>query len=73
MVFIRLDVSEEGDVVVDDTPEFDELDALIGRQPSLSEPKVSKYFIAISRRTAFRRLRMAGCFIKPSHCMEIRS
>ena len=68
-----LDVSEVGDVeVVDDTPEFDELDALIDRQPPLPEPKVAKYFITISRRTAFRRLHMAGCFIKHSHCMEVR-
>ena len=68
-----LDVSEVGDVeVVDDTPDFDELDVLVGRQPPLSEPKAAKYFITISRRTAFRRLHMAGCFIKPSHCMEVR-
>ena len=68
-----LDVSEVDDVeVVDDTPELDELDALIDRQPPLLEPKVSKYFITISRRTAFRRLHMSGCFVKPSHCMEVR-
>ena len=68
-----LDVSEVGDVeVVDDTPELDELDALIERQAPLAEPKVSKYFITISRRTAFRRLHMSGCFVKPSHSMEVR-
>ncbi len=68
-----LDVSEVGDVeVVDDTPELDELDALIDRQAPFVEPKVSKYFITISRRTAFRRLHMVGCFVKPSHCMEVR-
>ena len=60
-----LDVSEVGDVeVVDDTPEFDELDALVDRQPPLSEPRASKYFITISRRTAARRLHMAGCLSK---------
>ena len=68
-----LDVSEVGDVeVVDDTPDFDELDVLVERHPPLSEQKAAKFFITISRRTAFRRLHMAGCFIKPSHCMEVR-
>ena len=62
-----------GDVeVVEDTPELDELDALIDRQRPAVEPKASKYFITISSRTAFRRLHMSGCFVKPSHCMEVR-
>ena len=41
-----LDVSEVGDVeVVDDTPDFDELDALVGRQPPLSEPKLQNILL----------------------------
>ena len=68
-----LDVSEVGDVeVVKDTEELDELDALIDRQRPVVEPKASKYFITISSRTAFSRLHMSGCFVKPSHCMEVR-
>ena len=32
----------------------------------------SKFFVTISRRTAFRRLHLTGCFVKPSNCTEVR-
>ena len=32
----------------------------------------SKFFVIISRRTAFRRLHLTGCFVKPSNCTEVR-
>jgi len=68
-----LDTSEFGDVeVVDDTPDRESLDALLDNQVSLVDARTAKYFITISRRTAFRRLHMQGCFVKPSHCMEVR-
>ena len=68
-----MDTSEFGDVeVVDDTPDRDSLDALLENQAPLVDPRTAKFFITISRRTAFRRLRMLGCFAKPSHCMEVR-
>ena len=31
-----------------------------------------KFFITISRRTAFRRFHLTGCFVKPSNCSEVR-
>jgi len=68
-----LDTSEFGDVeVVDDTPDRDALDELLEKQTPLVDPQTAKFFITISRRTAFRRLHMLGCFVKPSHCMEVR-
>ena len=68
-----LDTSEFGDVeVVDDTPDRDSLDAFLENQAPLGDPRTASFFITISKRTAFRRLRMLGCFAKPSHCMEVR-
>ena len=32
----------------------------------------SKFFVTTSRRTAFRRLHLTGCFVKPSNCTEVR-
>eukprot|EP00435_Cladocopium_sp_Y103_P019650 s5608_g4.t1 len=32
----------------------------------------SRFFVTISRRTAFRRLHLTGCFVKPSNCSEVR-
>ena len=68
-----LDTSEVGDVeVVDDTPDRESLDTLLDSQMPLVDARTAKYFITISRRTAFRRLHMLGCFAKPSQCMEVR-
>eukprot|EP00435_Cladocopium_sp_Y103_P008878 s4940_g2.t1 len=32
----------------------------------------TKFFVTISRRTAFRRLHLTGCFVKPSNCSKVR-
>jgi hypothetical protein len=37
----------------------------------LASQHLGKYFITISRRTALRRLHMAGCFVKPDRCCEV--
>ena len=34
--------------------------------------EVTNFFVTVSRRTAFRRLHLTGCFVKPSNCMEVR-
>ena len=36
-----------------------------------ADKAVSKFFVTISRRTAFR-LHLTGCFVKPSNCTEVR-
>ena len=37
-----------------------------------ADKALPKFFVTISRRTAFRRLQLTGCFVKPSNCTEVR-
>ena len=59
-----LDTSEFGDVeVIDDTPDRESLDTLLDGQMPLVDDSSAKYFITISRMTAFRSFAHAGLLL----------
>eukprot|EP00435_Cladocopium_sp_Y103_P074208 s172_g47.t1 len=75
-VFPTLEVRPE-DWSVLESSEMDEgeVAASILNQKSkeqASTKELPKFFVTISRRTAFRRLHLTGCFVKPSNCAEVR-
>eukprot|EP00435_Cladocopium_sp_Y103_P028860 s4486_g7.t1 len=37
-----------------------------------ADKSTPRFFVTISRRTAFRRLHLTGCYVKPSNCAEVR-
>eukprot|EP00435_Cladocopium_sp_Y103_P046057 s2413_g13.t1 len=75
-VFPTLDVRPD-DWSVLETPDLDDssMAATILEQKSKEQSAskdVPRFFVTISRRTAFRRLHLTGCFVKPSNCAEVR-
>lgn len=54
-----------------DDDELEDRVAAIAMKEKLAAPPSSKYFVTVSRRTALRRLHMAGCFVKPDRCGEV--
>jgi hypothetical protein len=75
-VFLTLEVLPDDWFEVGDN-EADEatLEANIQDQKARAETAdkaLPKFFVTISRRTAFRRLQLTGCFVKPSNCTEVR-
>ena len=45
--------------------------AMLAAKEATASQHTAKYFVTISRRTAMRRLHMAGCFVKPDRCCEV--
>ena len=56
-----------------DGPDFDLMEKAAAHAKKEADETLheTKYFVTISRRTALRRLHMAGCFVRPDRCCEV--